>query len=261
MDIFKKKFCLSDLVPPIMVAPAKKIKSFLGSVHRNDEPLAIQPFVSPVLNSYSQFNEDLLVDLLFLFKKKGLYLDIGANDPKINSNTKRFYDRGWSGINVEPGPNIFEKLNASRPRDVNLNIGIGPAKGSLTFYQVVGDPTLSSFKEDVAEKMAKKFGLNISGIPIEVMTLVDIFELYVKGRQVDFISIDTEGLDLEVLQSNDWNRFRPSIVIAEIDNNYLKIVGFMQQCNYLMVYNNYHNGIFIDSLTKEESLTSIVSDT
>ncbi len=245
-------FHLRDFVPPIFVVAIRKIGIALNFIpHKNDNSPQIQRFVSPVLGSYSQFNEDLLIDLLFTSKKKGFYLDIGANDPSFNSNTKHFYDKGWSGINIEPGKNSFKMLCLSRTNDVNLNIGVGPVRGMLTFYQVVGDSTLSSFDKNIAQKAAKKFGLTIEEINIDVLRLVDVFEQYIQNRQVDFMTVDAEGFEFEILQSNDWERFRPTIIMAEIDKNYHAIIDYMTCCNYMLVFNNNHNGIFIDKITSD----------
>ena len=260
MKILKSELCVRDFIPPILLRARKKIRSRIKGSQDNGEDKPLQPFISPVFRSFSQFNEDLLIDLLFGSKNNGFYLDIGANDPSFNNNMKRFYDKGWSGINIEPGIDSIKKFCESRIRDINLNIGVGPVKGALTFYQVVGDSTLSSFNEKIAKKMAAKFGLTIDEISIDVLRLIDVFEEYVKDKQVDFMSVDTEGLDLEVLQSNDWDRFRPTLIMVEIDNQYQQIVEFMSQCNYVLVYNNYHNGIFIDKATSEKYFKDIVGN-
>jgi FkbM family methyltransferase len=235
-----------------------KIKSHFNPalLDKGDSP--ITPFVSPTLNSYSQFNEDLIIDLLFESKRTGFYLDVGANDPSSCNNTKRFYDKGWSGINIEPGKDSFEKLCLSRPRDINLNIGIGFATGTLTFYQVVENPQLSSFDKKLASTTAAKLELTVEEIQIAVWRLVDVFEHYVKNKHVDFMSVDAEGLDLEVLQSNDWDRFRPTLVMVEIDKGFRDIVGYMKHCKYILIYNNEHNGIFIDKITSDNYLRNMV---
>jgi FkbM family methyltransferase len=260
MKILRRELCLRDFIPPILLRAVKKIRSRINGLQDNGEDRPLQPFISPAFRSFSQFNEDLLIDLLFGSKNNGFYLDIGANDPSFNNNMKRFYDKGWSGINIEPGIDSIKKFCESRIRDINLNIGVGPVKGSLTFYQVIGDSTLSSFNDKIAKKMAAKFGLTIDEIAIDVLRLIDVYEQYVKDKQVDFMSVDTEGLDLEVLQSNDWDRFRPTLIMVEIDNQYHQIVEYLSHCNYVLVYNNYHNGIFIDKATSEKYLKDLVGN-
>lgn len=259
MKILHKDICLWDFVPPLLVNKVKSIRSFLGLAPDASIVATLQPFVSPSLCSYSQFNEDLLIDLLLSCKKQGFYLDVGANDPNFNSNTRRFYDKGWSGINIEPGVDAFKNFSVSRTRDINLNVGVGPVKGALTFYQVVGDSTLSSFDAQIAKKMAARFGLTVEEVQVDVLRLVDVFEHHVQNNSVDFMSVDAEGLDLQILQGNDWNRFRPALIMVEIDNQYREIVEYMNSCNYKLVFNNYHNGIFIDEKTTDENLRKVVS--
>jgi len=259
VKILNHYILLRDFIPPIMLPCLRKIKSHINHISPNSSDLTIKSFVSPVLGSYSQFNEDLIIDLLFALKENGYYLDIGANDPSFVSNTKRFYDRGWSGINIEPGKESFEKLCSNRSRDINLNVGLGPAKSTSTFYQVIGDSRLSSFDKKIAYRMATRLRLPVSEIQIEVLRLVDVFEYYIKDKHVDFMSVDAEGLDLEILQSNDWERFRPTLIIVEIDNQYHRIVEFMNSCKYMLIYNNAHNGIFIDERTPD-GLSIIVNN-
>jgi len=248
---------LGDFIPPILASFLRKMKSHLDNTSIDNSDLPVKLFVSPLLGSYSQFNEDLIIDLVFASKDNGYYLDIGANDPSFNSNTKRFYDKGWSGINIEPGKELFNKLCLNRSRDINLNIGVGHSNGMLTFYQVIGDPTLSSFEKEIAYRMAAKFELPVSEIQIEVMRLVDVFEHYLSDKQVDFMSVDTEGFDLDVLQSNDWKRFRPTLIMVEIDNQYNKIFEYMNFCKYTLIFNNEHNGIFIDKMTPNSYLKNM----
>jgi FkbM family methyltransferase len=270
MKILNKKIRFVDFVPPIFLPALKKIKSHinLSRIEKSYPPVTscaspildspVTPYVSPILCSYSQFNEDLIIDLLFMGKTKGFYIDIGANDPDSSNNTKRFYEKGWSGINIEPGKDSFEKLCLKRSRDINLNIGLGSDKGSLTFYKINENSQLSTFDKNLAVATAAEHQMTIEKVQIDVWRLVDVFERHGKDTQVDFMSLDAEGLDLEVLQSNDWDRFRPTLVIIEIDKGYRDIVGFMAQCNYLLIWNNEHNGIFVDKTTSDNFVKRMV---
>src|SRR5512138_2270277 len=102
-------------------------------------------------NSYSQKGEDLVIDKVLGKKKNGFYIDVGANDPVLISNTYRFYKKGWTGINIEPNPLLFKKLAAARNRDINLNIGIAEDKGEMTFFSFFPN-TQSTFSEQQAEE-------------------------------------------------------------------------------------------------------------
>ena len=93
-------------------------------------------FSRKFLGSYSQHGEDIIFAILLKGLKRGFYVDVGANDPEIISNTKYFYDRGWNGINIEPHPILFEKICKLRNRDININAGVAKKEISLKFYQI-----------------------------------------------------------------------------------------------------------------------------
>jgi len=227
---------------------------------KKEEENRVKPYSCLALRTFSQFNEDLLIDLLLLNKDEGFYIDVGANDPVFNSNTKRFYDKGWHGINIEPGVDQFDKFTLTRQRDINLNVGVSSSKGKMVFYRVVGDSTLSSFNKNAALKNAEKYGLAVAETEVAVLRLLDIYNDHVKGNQVDFMSVDAEGFDLDVLKSNDWSKFRPSLVMVEVDSQYSEIIKYMTSCNYLHIFNNYHNALFLNRETSEINLKAMVDD-
>jgi len=264
MKFFNSQIHLREFIPPILVGPLNKIRYAIFSSKAKEAAeqvkYFVKPYSSPELGSYSQFNEDILIDLLFLSKDKGFYVDVGANDPVFNSNTKRFYDKGWRGINIEPGVEQFEKFTSSRPYDINLNVGVGPIKDKMVFYRVEGDSTLSSFNKKVAIKMAGIYGHTVTKAEVDVLRLVDIYHDHVKNNHVDFMSVDAEGFDLDVLKSNDWRKYRPSLVMVEVDSQYKEIIEYMASCNYLHIFNNHHNAIFLDRDTSEINLKTIVGD-
>lgn len=173
--------------------------------------------------SYSQDGEDMILKALFESKKgyKGFFVDVGAHHPVRFSNTKYFYDRGWKGINIEPTPNAIKAFKLFRKRDINLNIGIGSNEDSLTFY-CFNEPALNSFSKEVSEKIHQSGGKYriIKEEKIEVLPLAKVFDKYLpKGQTIDFISIDVEGLDYNVLLSNDWEKYQPEIILVEENVN------------------------------------------
>ena len=84
---------------------------------------------------YSQFYEDYVLAYVFKDHEHGFYVDVGANDPDDKSVTKYFYLAGWRGINIEPIPELIEKLNKSRPEDTNKGVAISDRPGELPFYK------------------------------------------------------------------------------------------------------------------------------
>ncbi|MFN2607038.1 MAG: FkbM family methyltransferase [Acidimicrobiales bacterium] len=166
------------------------------------------------MRSYAQNHEDVLLARLFPPGLTGFYIDVGANDPIENSVTKHFYDAGWRGINIEPAPGPYGRLAAERQRDVNLNVGLADQAGSLTFYEFPpessGGSTFSSAQADW------HFHSGIPSTPhqVETRTLADICEEFV-GGEIDFLSVDVEGLERQVLAGGDWKRWRPRVVLVE----------------------------------------------
>ena len=163
--------------------------------------------------SYAQNREDVLLDRAFPRGVPGTYIDIGAFDPVVNSVTKHFYDLGWRGINVEPAAGPFERLRSARDRDVNLNIGLSGAPGTLTLYESAPEAGWSTFEADQAA-WHREEGLELLERPVEVRTLRDVCEEFVDGT-VDFVSVDVEGHEREVLEGGDWDRWRPRVVLVE----------------------------------------------
>ena len=162
--------------------------------------------------SYSQNFEDILLSRVFR-EPEGLYIDVGANHPVFHSVTKLFYDRGWRGINIEPSPVVHKHLAEERPRDVNLNVGIAAVDGVMTFYQSLVYHGWSTFVADLAAHYRAQ-GVAMEERPIPVTTLAKVCEDHA-DRPIDFLKIDAEGFEREVLQGADFSRWRPKVLVIE----------------------------------------------
>ena len=203
-----------------------------------------------IVNSYSQYGEDLVLDGILENKKNGFFIDIGANDPVILNNTKRFYDKGWSGINIEPNPVLYLKCAEQRTRDITLNLGIGLNCQEIPFYLLSAD-TLSCFSKSDARRNCILFNERIIEIKnIHMKALSQIFEDYAANQNIDFISIDVEGYEMEVLKSNNWTKYRPKLILIEIAHNTMEIISYLKKNEYKLVFKNSTNGIFLDSKKK-----------
>lgn len=204
-----------------------------------------------VKKSFSQKGEDLLIDKLLQHKGKGFYIDIGAYDPHRFSNTKRFYLKGWRGINIEPNLISYRKFLKNRPEDINLNIGIASEAGKMIFHEVFPE-TLSTFSLNELKEYENQ-GYRVIGMKeISVRKLSDVLEEYCANRSIDFMTIDTEGYDLDVLKSNDWSRFRPRVVCVEtaqitraISKKKASINEFLTKNGYKQYLDNGLNTIFV----------------
>lgn len=202
--------------------------------------------------SYSQKGEDLVIDKLLGYKKSGFYVDIGANDPTRFSNTKKFYLKGWRGINIEPDFNNYQKFVKKRKNDINLNMGIGQTQATLKFYRFMPD-TLSTFSQKEADSFIKQGYKLENVIDVVVNRLADVLNEYCVGKEIDFINIDTEGFDMAVLRGNDWRKFSPALVCIETaihsidgkDNRRDDKQGlFLENMGYKKVYDNGLNSIY-----------------
>ncbi len=203
MKVIKK--ILSRITPT-------KVKTFLGveilKAFKEEQKFA--------LLSYSQEGEDLILQRIFGNKKIGFYVDVGAHHPKRLSNTYLFYKKGWRGVNIDAMPGSMIAFKAERPEDTNLEMGVSLTRGELPYY-MFNEPALNTFSPIEAKK---KDGLGnykiVATKTIATYPLKDIFDKHLdKNQSIDFMSIDVEGLDLDVLKSNDWEAYRPRFILVE----------------------------------------------
>jgi len=191
--------------------------------------------------SFSQDLEDILIDKLLGKKKRGLYVDVGAYDTTRFSNTKKFYLRGWQGINIEPDPIRIDKFYKERQRDINLNFGVANKNGRLDFYKF-NPQTLSTFSQKQAQAYQKQGFILTQKVKIKVCKLSYLLERYLGKKSIDFLSIDTEGFDLEVLKSNNWKKFKPKVICIESSEK--SIDKLLLDQGYTEVFKNSVNSIY-----------------
>jgi FkbM family methyltransferase len=164
---------------------------------------------------YAQFYEDYILGYVFKDQKSGFYVDVGANDPDESSVTKYFYLAGWRGINIEPIPELVEKLNKSRPEDTNKGVAISDRPGELTFYKGVKASGLSTLSPKIAASHRAK-GFKFTKIRIPVTTLNAVLDEHAKDRpEITFMNVDVEGFEKQVLSGIDFKRYHPRVIMAE----------------------------------------------
>lgn len=164
---------------------------------------------------YSQFYEDYILAYVFKDQKSGFYVDVGANDPDELSVTKYFYLAGWRGINIEPIPELVEKLNRSRPEDTNKTVAISDRPGKLTLYQGVRASGLSTLSPKIAASHRAK-GFEFTKIDVRVTTLNAVLDEHAKDKpEITFLNVDVEGFEKQVLLSIDFKRYHPRVIMAE----------------------------------------------
>jgi FkbM family methyltransferase len=170
---------------------------------------------------YSQSGEDVVLRWLFENVPKGFYVDVGAYHPKKFSNTYYFYKRGWTGINVDPTPGVIELFRKARPRDINLPYAIANSARDLKLYIFnEGERGVNTLSQDFARLQWERWGRRYtSETVVRTHTLAEIFRVHKPDdRPIQFLSVDAEGLDLEVLESNDWDMYIPKVILCEDTN-------------------------------------------
>ncbi|MER9355551.1 FkbM family methyltransferase [Mesorhizobium sp. M0514] len=165
--------------------------------------------------TYAQHGDDLAV--LNIFKRLGIerpsYLDVGAYHPFDLSNTALLYERGSRGINVEPNEAQHALFLKARPDDINLCVGVAPVHGWMTFHHVAADPGRFTFDKATAMTL----GI-VRSVELPVMRINRIVDQHAGGIWPDLLSIDIEGLDVDVLNSAEFEDHPPRVVIVEADN-------------------------------------------
>lgn len=207
-------------------------------------------------NYYSQEGEDIILKRIFNEQKRGLYVDVGAHHPKRFSNTYLFYEKGWTGINIDAMPGSMKAFNKIRPKDINIEQPISKKVQKLKYY-VFNEPALNGFSEELSKERHNKTNYKIvSTLELQTKKLSDVLKEHLpRNTNIDFLSVDVEGLDMEVLESNDWTIYKPKVILIEILNSSLEslinneITLFLKKHNY-SIYAKCVNTVFFK---REES--------
>ena len=169
--------------------------------------------------SFSQFGEDLQVEQLL--PAHGFYVDIGAFHPVYFSNTYGLYQlKGWQGLVAEPSPKFARLLRERRPRDRVVEVALGPREGAISFLESdregVGQGAGNGILDPSVNPTFPQQDRSGRILKVRMTTMAKFLqENLPAGQTVDFLSLDAEGLDLEILKSNDWSRCTPGIVCVE----------------------------------------------
>lgn len=164
--------------------------------------------------SYSQRHEDINLLRALGDTSSGFYIDIGAGHPVYDNVSFAFYLKGWRGIAVEPNVRLHALAQAIRPRDENLQMLVGGTKGQADFHLVDDYHGFSTTIAAHAKSAQSDFGKGSQAIAMPMTTLADLCAQHVKGP-IDFLKIDVEGAEGDVISGGDWLKYRPKIVLAE----------------------------------------------
>ena len=203
------------------------------------------------VRAFSSEGEDLILKRIFHQQLEGVYVDVGAHHPFRFSNTYLFYKMKWRGINIDPMPGSRALFDKYRPLDTNLEMGVSAQRQSLT-YSIFNEPALSTFSGEKVKEYTQDPQYRVIGQQqVETWPLADILDRYLhRSATIDFLTIDAEGLDMEVLQSNNWKKYRPRYVLVEsqpfelarIDDS--ELCRFMEQVGYRIFAKTYYTYFF-----------------
>lgn len=166
--------------------------------------------------SYSQEGEDSVLNRIFDTQTNGFYIDVGAHHPKRFSNTYIFYKKGWRGINIDAMPGSMAVFNQLRPLDINLEIPVAGTEAVMPFY-IFNETALNTFSPGVAAEREQKEAYHVERVvDVQAKPLAGILDEYLPAdKHINFISVDAEGFDFEILTSNNWEKYPADMVLVE----------------------------------------------
>ena len=197
--------------------------------------------------SYSMEKEDLEIAKILNNIKNGFYVDVGGYHPVHRNNTYLLYKKNWRGINIDLSKFSIDLFNFARPEDINLNVAVSKTNKKIKYYTQKKISQLSTIYKDIANK-------RMQGPIIEKEILSDTLTallektLY-KNRRIDFLNIDAEGADFEILESLNFDVYRPKLICVEIDNKQIensKIFNFLKKQKYTNQWSATFSHIFTD---------------
>lgn len=186
-----------------------------------ESPPALPPGVFapelPPMVSYAQNGEDVVLRRALHDIAQGFYVDIGAADPRRDSVTHHFVLEGWTGVDVEPQPDHAADLRAARPANAVIEGVVGATAGTSTLHVVPAAPGRSTTVKAAVDEY-RRMGVAVEPLSVPVLTLAEICRRHRPEGPIHFLKVDAEGSELDVIAGGDWERFRPWIVVIEVDN-------------------------------------------
>lgn len=198
----------------------KEIHDFLAFIGSNRQPVIPITWDLRQLQFASLYfgmeGEDALLRQIYKRKlaegKPGRYVDIGCAAPVYISNTYLLYAMGWRGLGIDPNPTWTSLWAKMRPEDAFENVGVGETPSTAYWFEYSKNVGMSRI---VPENVAPGPEYKTPGVAVKIERLDSLFERHFKDQQIDVLSIDIEGAELDALKSNDWKRWRPGVIIME----------------------------------------------
>ncbi len=195
--------------------------------------------------SYSMDKEDLVIEEYFKNKNKGVYIDVGCYHPLQRNNTMLLYQKGWRGINIDISDFSIKLFKFLRPDDFNLNVAVSNKEGEIDMFFQKKLSQLSTIKENSAKKAFQGNILNQKILSRKLTSILD--ESKYKDKKINFLNIDAEGADFEVLQSLDFNKYSPELICIEVIEKDLEssdVFNFLYKNRYKKIWSGVFSHIF-----------------
>lgn len=171
------------------------------------------------LKSYSDcYGEDLFVKNYFENKKNGFYLDVGCNQPKKNSLTFHLHNKGWTGINIDISERCIKLYNHFRRKDINLNVSLGSKEKNVEAFIFYNNCTMNTVDNKFKNYTINSVNKTPETKKIKQLTLNKIISDH-KVSKIDYLNIDVEGYEMEVLKGFSIKNMMPSLVSIEIHDS------------------------------------------
>lgn len=209
-----------------------------------------------LFDTYAQCGEDRILSWLLtatpLQLKTVSYLDIGTHDPIWSNNTYLFYAAGGRGVLMEPNPALADRIRSERPDDKLLTAGVGITDATEMDYYMFNDDQLNTFDKEYADRIVKDAGRKLEKVvKLPLININRVIAEHMSGTAPDCLSIDVEGLDLVILKTLDFDRYRPKVVCTEtlktttFDHD-PEIPKLMDAKGYELWGRTFANSIFMD---------------
>lgn len=164
---------------------------------------------------WSQYGEEIGLDRVLSVNRPGFFVDVGCYHPTKYNNTFKLYRRGWRGVNIDLDHIKIAAFNLRRPADTNIVAAVSDKEETVTLCSTGFYTVTQTIDAGAMEKLRRR-GVPVELKPIRTRTLSSILdETEFRGRKIALLSIDVEGIELKVLQSLDFERYQPKVIIVE----------------------------------------------
>lgn len=193
------------------------------------------------LSKSSQFDEEIFLKKYFKNDRKGKYLDLGCFHPVRDNNTYQLYKKNWNGINLDLNPLTIELFNFSRPRDINLNIALSRKSGKKNFYYFGEFSPLNTLDKNHLKFLEKNFNVKRNQYKIKRIKTEKINSILNKYKfnKIDFLSIDLEGQEYEVLRDFNFKKYKINLLSVEMLSHNILSKKISKKLDRLLVRNRF----------------------